>query len=89
MAYDFDPESKCYLPVSLDSSCLDDVRWWPDGGDVRETDGTLFVTFAGGDRYTYRYVPLNEALRLFSADSVGRYFNMNVRDAYECVPLGS
>ena len=44
---------------------------------------TLEVQFTGGAIYQYFDVPEMEYKALLAADSIGRYFNFNIRDSYE------
>jgi hypothetical protein len=43
----------------------------------------LEVEVAGGAVYQYLDVPAREYFALVSADSVGRYYNQQVKDTYE------
>ncbi len=43
----------------------------------------LEVEVAGGAVYQYLDVPAREYFALVSADSVGRYYNQQIKEAYE------
>jgi hypothetical protein len=43
----------------------------------------LEVEVAGGTVYQYLDVPAREYFALVSADSVGRYYNQQIKDTYE------
>ena len=43
----------------------------------------LDVLFTTGRRYRYHRVPVHEAEAFRAAFSKGRYFNANIRDAYD------
>jgi len=47
----------------------------------------LQITFASGRQYEYYDVPLEEVVGLVKADSVGRYFNENIKNHYTVVEL--
>lgn len=45
----------------------------------------LEIEFCGGKVYEYSNIPAAVYLELISAPSIGRYFNLNIRNAaYEC-----
>ena len=60
----------------IDSSAIDKIDYRPDRRE-------LFVTFTTGRRYVYFDVPAPIYLRFLHADSLGRYFNFNIRDHYD------
>lgn len=51
--------------------------------DYRPDKRQLFVTFTTGRRYVYFDVPAAVYLRFKHADSLGRYFNAQIRDEYD------
>ena len=59
----------------VSSSCIAEV-----GYDL--SDKTLAVRFLGGREYRYLGVPHETYQALLAADSIGGYFNKEVRDAY-------
>jgi hypothetical protein len=59
----------------VSSSCIAVV-----GYDL--SDKTLAVRFHGGTEYRYTGVPLETYQALLAADSIGKYFNADVRDTY-------
>lgn len=49
-----------------------------------EHDGKdLIVTFKGGKSYVYFDVPSKEVLRCVKAESVGSYFQQNIKNNYK------
>lgn len=66
--------------VSVSSSSLVSVGYDP------ETE-TLEVEFAKSGVYQYYNVPIFMHERLMMADSVGSFFNAEVRSAYPCSKL--
>ena len=48
---------------------------------------TLEIEFNSGRVYQYLSVPKDEDERLMSASSKGRYFNNNIKDAYQDVRI--
>lgn len=50
-------------------------------------DGVLEVRFRNGGVYRYFGVPVIVFLRLLRAGSKGRFFNLEIRDAYRCQRL--
>ena len=59
----------------VSSSCIAEVGY-------DQSDQTLAVRFHGGAEYRYAAVPREIHQALLAADSIGRYFNAEVRDAY-------
>jgi hypothetical protein len=59
----------------VSSSCIAEI-----GYDL--FDETLAVRFHGGSEYRYAGIPPETHQALLAADSIGRYFNAEVRDAY-------
>ena len=59
----------------VSSSCIAEVGY-------DSSDQTLGVRFHGGGEYRYAGVPSETHQALLAADSIGRYFNAEVRDAY-------
>lgn len=50
---------------------------------VEETGrGTMIVEFANRGKYEYFDVPANVIREFIEADSVGKYFNQNIRGQY-------
>ena len=50
---------------------------------------TLAVTFTSGLTYIYMNVPKKVAVELFSADSVGTYFNTEIKGYYKYLKVGT
>jgi len=50
-------------------------------------EGTLTVRFNNGMTYTFEGVRIEFGRGIFEAESVGRYFNQNIRTAYQGVKL--
>ena len=48
-----------------------------------ETSQRMRVTFTTGRVYDYLDVPIEEYEAFAAAESLGRYFNANIRDKYE------
>jgi hypothetical protein len=48
---------------------------------------TLEIEFNHGGVYQYAGVPEGEHQGLMSADSLGKYFNANIKDRYPCTKL--
>lgn len=44
----------------------------------------LWVTFTNGSRYEYKSVPVAVFHGLMLAESIGSFYNKNIRNAYEC-----
>lgn len=61
--------------IHVDSSCIDAVAYLQDSL-------TLKIRFNLGDLYQYHNVPRDVFLNLLDADSKGRFFNYNIKDAY-------
>jgi hypothetical protein len=53
------------------------------------SDKILEIEFQSGMVYQYLDVPRKVYEDLIGAESKGQYFNGEIRDAYECVRLGS
>lgn len=47
----------------------------------------LYVTLVPNRKYKYENVPYSEYKNLLNADSMGQYFNSNIRDYYKSVRL--
>jgi hypothetical protein len=47
----------------------------------------LWVTFTNGSQYEYKSVPVAVFHGLMVADSIGSFYNKNIRNAYECEKL--
>lgn len=62
------------------SSNVAEIGYDPDSLD-------LMVVFKSGRRYLYNGVPPTEFENLWSAQSVGNYFNKNIRDRYQTTEL--
>jgi hypothetical protein len=62
------------------SSLISEVRY--EKSPVLD-EGWMKVTFLNGKSYTYFYVPTDEVIAFIAADSLGGYFNQNIRDRYE------
>lgn len=60
---------------SVNSSNIDSVGYLPDSR-------TLEIRFHNGRLYQYFDVPDNVHQELVDADSVGRFFNSNIRGVY-------
>jgi len=63
------------------SSLISDIKWGENGD--------LFITFRTNDKkYLYMDVPKAEIIKLISAESIGKYFNSNIKNKYEFVQQG-
>jgi hypothetical protein len=62
---------------SVNSSNLVSVGYAPDSE-------TLEVEFKNSGIYQYFNVPLVMYERLMTADSIGKYFNAEIKEAYPC-----
>ena len=51
------------------------------------SDKTLEVQFHNGRVYQYKGVPPEQHAALMAAESIGRYFNENIRDRYPAKEL--
>lgn len=61
----------------VDSTCLSEIGY-------DETDNILLVRFRdSGIYYAYYDVPLSECKSLYSAESIGLYFNQFIRNNYD------
>ena len=64
-----------YFEAEVDSSNLARVKYW-------KNTQTLRVTFHNGAEYDYAAVPADVVQDLITADSVGGYFNRNIKNTY-------
>ena len=48
---------------------------------------TLEIEFPSGHVYQYFDVPADEHKALLNADSLGQYFNAEIKDCYSCVQV--
>lgn len=64
----------------VDSSNIDSM-----GYNVEHS--VLKVRFVNGGQYAYLDVPDNILTEATKADSIGKYFNANVRNKFECVKI--
>jgi hypothetical protein len=64
--------------VKTQSSLVKEVGY--DGKD-------LYITLVPNRKYKYENVPYSEYNKLLNANSMGQYFNCNIRDYYKCVRL--
>lgn len=77
---DFHPDVE--MIDTPDSTCFSAIGW--DSGT-----GTLVVTFRdSGASYAYDEVPKSVWTELKNADSMGGYYNKNIKGYYDCVKLG-
>ncbi|MCC7391598.1 KTSC domain-containing protein [Candidatus Sumerlaeota bacterium] len=60
----------------MSSTAIDEISY-------DEQRAQLRITFKSGRTYVYDGVGIDTYEELLSADSQGRYFNRNIRDAYE------
>lgn len=63
--------------VSLDSSAIRSVSY--DSESRR-----MHIIFKKGDTYTFCRVPRSIFEGLINASSAGRYYDLNIRDRYQC-----
>ena len=49
----------------------------------------LHIVFTNGSRYVYNDVPVIIALQLVAADSIGKFFNRNIRGIYSFTRKGA
>jgi len=68
------------LRVTVRSSVIASIGYSP-------SDKTLEVQFHNGRVYQYKGVPPDEHAALMAAESIGRYFNENIRDRYAAKEL--
>jgi len=66
--------------VTVQSSVIASIGYSPG-------DKTLEVEFQTGRVYQYEGVPPKQHAALMAAESVGRYFNENIRDQYAAKEL--
>ena len=62
--------------ISVESSNIESI-----GYDLVESD--LYVKFKNGSEYKYKSVPIKIYDKLIAADSVGSFFNRQVKDMFE------
>ena len=67
-------------PVTVNSSVLAQVQFLEDSN-------ILEVVFHNDRAYRYFMVPRRVYEELIEADSIGRYFSLNVKDCYSCERL--
>lgn len=60
---------------SVESSNLDQVGYDPENDE-------MIIEFKGGARYSYHGIPPEVHDALVNADSVGKYFNENIKKVY-------
>lgn len=48
---------------------------------------TLHVRFKSGTTYSYSAVPVEEHQKFIAAESIGKHFQANIRDKYQCTKL--
>ncbi len=69
-------EATAEMVSTPDSSCFSEVGY---------ADGSLFVTFReNGYSYEYKGVPQKVYDALWAADSMGGYYNTEIKGYYEC-----
>lgn len=49
--------------------------------------GVLIVKFKNGSKYQYNNVPDEEFKGLIAANSIGSYFNQNIKTKYDCIKM--
>ena len=69
-------QDKLESPIELDSSNLDEVRYYPD-------DEMLYVQFKSNAVYRYHKVPRKVFIALLKADSHGSFFYYNIRTSFK------
>ena len=65
----------------VDSSCIKSVA-------CDQEEGKMWLRFKSGDLYEYQGVDLQVAKDLAEAESVGKYFQENIKNKYECNKVG-
>jgi hypothetical protein len=77
---DFHPDVE--MIDTPDSTCFSSIGW-------DASTGTLVVTFRdSGASYAYDEIPRSVWDGLRNADSMGGYYNKNIKGHYDCVKLG-
>lgn len=67
-------------PVNVDSSMINSIAFVTRQNDDGTIDYKLRVMFNSGDVYDYADVPLNIYNRIISAKSVGKTFNVLIKE---------
>lgn len=68
--------------VPLESSVLASAAYSPG-------ERQLYLEFRSGAVYRYVDVPLQQYVEFLAADSKGRYFNLSIRDRFQCQQVQS
>lgn len=71
---------KKYEKFFVDSSFIEHVSWQNSGK-------VLIITFASGSIWVYKNVSKKTYNGLCKSDSIGAYFNKNIRNSHEGVPV--
>lgn len=74
-------QSRFTFSASVNSAVLRDLAYSEEGQ-------SLAVTFQSGKSYLYVNVPKKTAVELFSADSVGEYFNEHIKKVFNYLKVG-
>lgn len=75
-------------PVQVDSSMIKTIAFLTRQNDDGTIDYKMRVMFTSGDVYDYAEVPLDIYNRIISAKSVGKTFNVLIKDGgYEFTKL--
>ena len=75
-----EPNDDVPMVSTPDSSCFSEIGY---------RDGTLVVTFRdSGESYAYYDVPSTVWDALCAADSMGGYYNADIKGQYDCEKLG-
>lgn len=68
------------IGLGLSDSFISHMTYHADYND-------LWVTFTNGTAYEYKGVPIAVFHGLMVADSIGSFYNKNIRNSYECEKL--
>ena len=68
-----------YMTFDVDSSAVEELAYDSD-------EELLFITFTGGNVYTYFDVPMDIAMSVAGSDSVGVSVNTLIKGTYESAP---
>ena len=67
--------------VAVNSTAIQSVAF-------NERKSKLHIVFNNGTRYVYSDVPFKTVMKLLAADSIGRFFNYNIRNQFNFVCRG-
>jgi hypothetical protein len=64
------------------SKVIDTIVWYA-------STNTMYITFHSGSEYCYKNISMTAFMECLDADSLGVWFNENIKDKYECVELSN